>query len=121
MMKLLGLDLPQQGTFTRERGRLTNLSAKTWGFLSSLIHQCDPYAFDCALEVVTGENDTAVMYGSEFEDVDGRLYRVTGMDATHASATSFYPQCSSNELLSCEKAFDLPVVKELILNRLNGK
>jgi hypothetical protein len=42
------------------------------------------------------------------------------MDATRVFATCFYPRCSSNELLSCEKAFDLPVAKDLIAHRLNG-
>jgi hypothetical protein len=84
--------------------------------LSSLIRRCDPYAFDPVLEEVgtTGDDDTTVMYGSEFEDVDGRLYRVVRMDATHVFAMCFYPRCSSNELLSCEKAFNLPVAKDLI-------
>jgi hypothetical protein len=81
--------------------------------LSSLIRRCNPYAFDCALDVGTSEEDTTVvMYGSEFEGFDGRLYRVTGRDATHIFATCFYPRCSSNEKLGCEKAFDLSVVKD---------
>jgi hypothetical protein len=92
--------------------------------LSSVIRWCNPYAFGHdALEVggTTGEDEsTTVMYGSEFEDFDGRLYRVTHMDATRVFATCFYPRCSSNELLSCEKAFDLPVAKDLIAHRLNG-
>jgi hypothetical protein len=54
-----------------------------------------------------------------FEGVDGRLYQVTGMDAAHVVARCFYPWCS-NEPFSCEKTFDFPVAKELILHRLNG-
>jgi hypothetical protein len=89
--------------------------------LSSLIRRCDPYSCDRVLEVGTGEDDTTVMYGSsEFVDVDGRLYRVTGMDdATHVLATCFYPR-RNNELLGCEKSFNLPLSKELIQPRLNG-
>jgi hypothetical protein len=87
--------------------------------LYSLIRRCDPYACDRVLEVGTREDDTTIMYGSEFEDFDGRLYRVTGMDAMHVFASCCYPQCN-NELLGCEKSFDMPLAKELIQQRLNG-
>jgi hypothetical protein len=48
--------------------------------LSSLIRRCNPYTSDSMLEVGTGEDSTTVIYGSEFEDANGRIYRVTGMD-----------------------------------------
>jgi hypothetical protein len=37
------------------------------------------------------EDVTTVMNGSEMEDDDGRLYRVTGMDERNVYATCFYP------------------------------
>jgi hypothetical protein len=68
-----------------------------------------------------GEDDTStVIDGIEFVDVDGRLYRVTGMDdATHVLSTCFYPR-RNNALLGCEKSFNMPLAKELIQRRLNG-
>jgi hypothetical protein len=61
-----------------------------------------------------------MMNGSEFEDVDKRLYRVTGMDgAMHVLATCVYPR-QDNELFGCEKSFNMVLAKELIETRLNG-
>ena len=78
--------------------------------LSSLILWCDPYSGDTG-----GEDDTrTVMMGSEFEDVDKRLYRVTGMDgAMHVLATCFNPR-QDNELFGFEKSFNMVLAKELI-------
>jgi hypothetical protein len=62
----------------------------------------------------------SIMTGSEFEDdVDGLLYRVTGMDSTHVYTNCCYPR-SNNALYNCEKAFDILKTKELISRRLHG-
>jgi hypothetical protein len=66
---------------------------------------CDPYAWVRVWEVGTGdevgtssEDDTTAMYGSDFVHVDGRLYRVTGMDAIHVfSPRGFLPTTGNNE------------------------
>jgi hypothetical protein len=117
-----GIDLEFDGSselFITARYRryayTTNL-AECDPLLSSLILRCDPYSGGTG-----GEDDTStVMDGSEFEDVDKRLYRVTGMDgAMHVLATCFYPR-RNNELFGCEKSFNMVLAKELIEKRLNG-
>jgi hypothetical protein len=65
------------------------------------------------------EENSNMLLGSEFTDLDGRLYRVTSMHATHIVATCFYP-CRDNDLIGCEKSFDMQLAKELIERRLNG-
>jgi hypothetical protein len=90
--------------------------------LSSLICQCDPYACDPNLGVERGrvvEENSNMLLGSEFTNVDGRLYRVTIMHMTHIVATCFYPR-KDNDLIGCEKSFDMQLAKELIERRLNG-
>jgi hypothetical protein len=90
--------------------------------LSSLIRRCDPYACDPNLGILgggLGEENSNMLYGSEFTDVDGCLYRVTGMHTTRIVATCFYP-CRDNDLFGCEKSFDMQLAKELIERRLNG-
>lgn len=84
--------------------------------LSSLIHRCDPGTGG----VSGGEDNSTIIYGSEFADMDGRLYRVTGMDTpTHVLATCFYPT-SDNVFLGRPKIFDVQLAKDLIEKRLNG-
>jgi hypothetical protein len=63
------------------------------------------------------EDVTTVMNGSEMEDDDGHLYRVTGMDERNVYATCFYPR-HNNELLYSQKTFSMAHAKELILRRL---
>jgi hypothetical protein len=90
--------------------------------LSSLIRRCDPYACDPILGIEgggLGEENSNMLYGSEFTDVDGRLYRVTSMHTSRIVATCIYP-CRDNDLIGCEKSFDLQLAKELIERRLNG-
>jgi hypothetical protein len=59
------------------------------------------------------------MNGSEFNDDDGCLYQVARLDGSNVVATCFYP-CHNDELLDCEKHFDMVHARELILRRLNG-
>jgi hypothetical protein len=89
--------------------------------LSSLIRQCDPYSCD-PIPIDSGgirQENSNMLYASEFTDVNGCLYRVTGMYTTHIVATCVYPR-SNNDLLGCEKSFDMQLAKELIEKRLNG-
>jgi hypothetical protein len=90
--------------------------------LSSLIRRCDPDTADLPLFAVggTGKDNSNVFNGSEFVDVDGCLYRVTGIvDAAYVDATCFYP-VSDNHLHGRSKRFDVQLAKDLIEKRLNG-
>jgi hypothetical protein len=63
------------------------------------------------------DSTTIILIGSELEDVDGRLYRVTRMnDLQSVLARCFYP----NPAIGIEKVFGIERVKRLIEERLNG-
>ena len=67
-------------------------------------------------------NDASIiMQGSEFENLDGRLYRVVDIDLSTNTvrATCFYP-LRNNVLFGVEKSFEFQLTKELIELRLNG-
>jgi hypothetical protein len=63
------------------------------------------------------DNNIIILIGSELQDVDGRLYRVNGMNDVHSiRARCFYP----NPDIGIEKVFDIERAKQLIEERLNG-
>jgi hypothetical protein len=91
--------------------------------LASLICRHSPYADSIDDDNEQNENeedDTTILAGSEFQDVDGCLYLVIGIDATRqVRAKCCYPR-RNNELFGYEKSFDMLVTKDLIQQRLNG-
>ena len=89
--------------------------------LSSLICHSNPYksAGDEDDPVVADNDDNAIFEDSEFEDDDGRLYRVLQIHATNVVATCIYPRLG-NDMYRTNKVFDAVLVKDLIQQRLTG-
>jgi hypothetical protein len=99
--------------------------------LYSLISHSNPYdkvhnnngeLTDQANNTVSSIDDDydTVVEESEFEDSDGRLYRVlTKKNTMRVVAMCIYPN-DNNAMLGCMKSFDLALAKELIRKRLFG-
>ncbi len=92
--------------------------------LLSLIRRLDPYVM-LNHELVDDDdgksNLSIIAEGSEFEDLDGCLYRVVRIDFStdYVHARCCYPK-RNNGLFGVEKSFDVQLAKELIEQRLNG-
>jgi hypothetical protein len=104
----------------------TLVDAECDPLLSCLIRRLNPYLSNHELVVEEQENpdngaDLIIVQGSEFEDIDGCLYRVVSVDLlTHyVRAKCFYPR-RNNALFGLEKSFDIDQAKEWIDVRLNG-
>jgi hypothetical protein len=102
--------------------------------LFSLISRCNPYKMqrsngddgdegdhlNASASSSTDDNsETAILFESEFEDGEGRLYRVTTIDAMHVMAICIYPK-KNNAMFGYVKSFGLALAKELIQQRLTG-
>ena len=90
--------------------------------LSSLIRHSNPYenaGDEDAPGAVADNDDDAIFEDSEFEDDDGRLYRVLRIHATNVVATCIYPRLG-NKMFGSNKVFDVVLVKALIQQRLTG-
>ena len=103
--------------------RNTSLHGITGGcdpLLYSLISRCNPYETTSNTAVGSNDDNTDTIFDeSEFEDSDGRLYRVTKINAVNVVAMCIYPRLN-NVMHGCVKSFDLALAKELIRQRLYG-
>lgn len=101
--------------------------------LYSLIARSNPYIMMQNKDTIVAEEDDttgssnddddnqseSVVEESEFQDGDGRLWRVTHKNATHVVAKCIYPK-HSNAMHGCLKSFDLTLAKQWIRQRLAG-
>ena len=60
-----------------------------------------------------------VVQESEFQDGDGRLWRVTHINEMHVVAKCIYPK-QNNQMHGSSKSFDLTLAKQWIRQRLAG-
>ena len=107
--------------FTYAANSLVN--AECDPLLSSLIRRLDPYVgnHESVDDNNSNSNLSIIAEGSEFEDLDGLLYRVVRIDmsTSYVQARCCYPK-RNNDLFGMEKSFDIQLTKELIELRLNG-
>jgi hypothetical protein len=94
--------------------------------LYSLIARCDPYKRhndggeeNGSINSNDDDSETAVVDESEFEDSDGRVWRVTKRSTISVVAKCIYPRLN-NTMHGSVKSFDLGLAKELIRQRLTG-